>query len=183
MKYKGMKLTALFLLMPLIFSNAYARMGNNPLGGTTYVEVVAESDGTSELSGFHFISYLKSDASQWTAYYGGGPVYVSLPDENDTFVAIHAITGGDFKLTGSLGINLEFGFDIGEQFIINDETGLPSANAETPNRIDYSFAGGLVIDLHKSIYLKTYVRYHAFDGVFLPPTEVTMFGVRAGIKF
>ena len=184
MKHKGINLLCLFLLMPLTFSNAYARMGNNPLGGSTYFEAVSESDGTSDLSGFHFISYIKSEALLWSAYYGGGPVYVNLPDQNSDFVALHAVTGGDFKLTNFLAINLEFGFDLGEQFISDDrDDSLPSANGEGGNQIDYSFAAGLVIDLHKSIYIKTYVRYHQFDGFFLPTTDVTMFGIRGGFRF
>lgn len=56
-------------------------------------------------------------------------------------------------------------------------------NGEESNEIDYSLSAGIQINLDKSFYLKTYARYHVFDGVFLQPTEVTFVGARLGLAF
>ncbi|MDH5394347.1 MAG: hypothetical protein OEY11_14260 [Gammaproteobacteria bacterium] len=147
--------------------------------GQTYMEGIAETDGTASLSGVHFVTYAAANEARIKPYFGGGVVYVALPDQNDTFVALHAVAGTDFKLASHLALNIEAGFDFGEELISDDEGGTPINN----NQVDYNFSAGVKIDFNSALYLKAYVRYHAFDGVFLPPTDVVFAGVRAGLSF
>ncbi|MDH5516918.1 MAG: hypothetical protein OEY36_03735 [Gammaproteobacteria bacterium] len=160
-------------------ANAFDNLNLDAYNGQTYMEGVAETDGTASLTGVHFVTYAGNSQSQIKPYFGGGLVYVTLPDQDDTFLALHAIAGTDFKLSSFLALNFEAGIDFGEELISDDENGTPIND----NQVDYSFAAGVKIDFSSSFYLKGYVRYHAFDGVFLPPTDVVFAGVRAGISF
>ncbi|MCK5336739.1 MAG: hypothetical protein KAQ67_11275 [Gammaproteobacteria bacterium] len=147
------------------------------------IEVVAESDKVSNLSGVHFITTFKTPGNRLSSYFGGGIVYVSLPEEDEAFPALHVVTGINYRLIKPLALNLEFGFDLGEEIISGNDRGSPTFNGEEVNQIDYSLSAGLITTIDKSLYVKTYIRYHAFDGVFLPPTEVTFLGVRLGFSY
>lgn len=149
----------------------------------THIEFIAEADEVSNLTGFHLITTLHTPNTPFDTYFGGGVVYVELPDENDAFLAIHAVTGINIKLIQQLALNFEFGFDLGEEIISGNDRGSPTFNGEESNEIDYSLSAGIQINLDKSFYVKTYARYHVFDGVFLPPTEVTFIGARLGLAF
>lgn len=177
---KKMAYAGLLLLVSISSShaNAFDNLNLESYDGQTYMEGVAETDGTASLSGIHFVTYA-SASSQIKPYFGGGVVYVALPDQDDTFLALHAVAGTDFKLSSFLALNFEAGIDFGEELISDDEGGTPINN----NQVDYNFAAGVKVDFSSSFYLKGYVRYHAFDGVFLPPTDVVFAGVRAGISF
>lgn len=183
MSLKFFRLLTFFLFTLSLSSTSFADAYRSNLGGITYFEGVAETDGTAELSGFHFISYVNNSNSPLAMYYGGGPVYVTLPEQNDSFLAIHVLTGADIMLTNNIGFNFEFGFDLGEQLISDEDESLPSANGTGQNNIDFNMSAGVVVNLDNTIYVKGYVRYHAFDGVLLPPTDIFMAGVRGGIRF
>ena len=149
----------------------------------TFFELVTEGDGTSRLNGAHFITYIESNSSTWAPYIGGGLVYVELPDADDNFPAVHLLTGFDHMFNKAIGLNFEFGLDLGEYFLSNgDEKGLPSA-VEESNDVDYSMAAGVVVKFDKSAYLKIYGRYHQFDGTYLPSTSVNFAGLRFGLRF
>lgn len=150
----------------------------------TYFEVVTETDNIARLSGFHFLQSIEAaDGNSLAVYFGGGPVYVTLPDQQEEFPAIHALIGLNYSFSHLLAANLEFGFDLGEQILSGDDRGTPTLNGEQNNQIDYSLLAGVVFNLDKSIYLKSYARYHQFDGIFLKPTEVTLVGIRLGVNF
>jgi len=160
-----------------VYSNTYARKWD----GTT-LEIVAESDGTSELTGIHFIKSYKDSGSKISGYFGGGPVYVTLPDVPDQFPAIHALAGANFHLSKFLALNAEVGFDLVEE-MFDDDRGDDTSNDLESNQVDVSIALGLLFQLDKSLYLKTYYRHHVFDGIFLPETKVDFVGVRLGIIY
>lgn len=172
---KFLVLTISFFIF--VYSNTYARKWD----GTT-LEIVAESDGTSELTGIHFIKSYKDSGSKISGYFGGGPVYVTLPDVPDQFPAIHALAGANFHLSKFLALNAEVGFDLVEE-MFDDDRGDDTSNDLESNQVDVSIALGLLFQLDKSLYLKTYYRHHVFDGIFLPETKVDFVGVRLGIIY
>ena len=172
---------ALLLLCNVSAVHAFS---DNSSKGTVYIESIAESDNNSELYGFHFVAYMHDQAGPLDSYLGGGVVRASLSEHNESFIALHMIAGLDYMLTKNLGVNLELGFDLGEELISGeDEKGTPTVGGVTNNQVDFNFAAGVVFNLNKSMYIKTYVRQHYFDGVYLPDTSVTFAGVRAGFSF
>jgi len=146
------------------------------------LEIVAETDGTSELTGIHFIKSYKDPASKFSGYFGGGPVYVKLPDVPDQFAAIHALFGGNFNLTKFLAVNAEVGFDLVEEMFDQDR-GDENSGTLDDNQVDFSIAVGLMFRPSKSLYIKTYYRHHIFDGIFLPETKVDFTGIRIGFSY
>jgi len=176
-----MKKHLLVLLFSFASSNLYAASQLPAIDSS--IEIISESDGTSDLSGFHFIKTFNDNASNFSGYFGGGAVYVSLPDENDEFPAIHAIAGVNYKLSSLLSLNAEAGFDLVEEIFSGDDRGDEFSNTEENNQIDYSVAVGLIFNLNKSVYIKTYYRHHVFDGIFLPETSVDFTGIRIGLMY
>ena len=165
---------SLFLFISI---NTYARKWND-----TTLEIVAETDGTSELTGFHFIKSYKDAGSNLSGYFGGGPVYVTLPDVPDQFPALHALAGANFHLSKFLALNAEIGFDLVEE-MLDDNRGDETNNDLEGNQVDVSIALGVLFQLDKNLYLKAYYRHHVFDGIFLPETKVDFTGIRLGINY
>lgn len=149
---------------------------------TSAFEIVAESDGTNQLTGFHFIQTFKGSHSKLSGYFGAGPVYVKLPEADDEFPAIHALAGTDIHLTKFFSLSGEIGFDLIENILLDDR-GNQQTYDEESNKVDISFALGVKFDLEKKLYVKAYYRHHIFDGVFLPETKVDFTGVRVGFYF
>jgi len=176
-----MKIFYITLLTLLTVLNATVASSRN--WNSASLEIVAETDGSAELSGFHFLKSFTDTASNFSGYFGGGPVYVSLPEANDEFVAIHALLGGNYHFSKLLSANAEFGFDLVEEILDSEDRGDESINNEIDNHVDFSIAVGLMFNIDKSIYLKTYYRHHVFDGIFLPETKVDFTGVRLGINY
>lgn len=149
-----------------------------------YIEAIAESDDSSELYGFNFITYINPSVRQWSPYVGGGLVHVNLVDADESFVALHAVSGADFMLTRNFGFTAELGIDLGEELISGeDERGNPTVGGDENNAVDINFSAGLTFKLQQQLYIKAYVRRHYFDGVFLPDTNVTFIGARLGLAF
>lgn len=146
------------------------------------LEVVAESDGISELSGIHFIKSYKDNASKISGYFGGGPVYIKLPGVPDQFAAIHALAGANYYFSKFLAFNAEVGFDLVEEMLDQDR-GDETTGTLDDNQVDFSVAVGLMFRPSKSLYIKTYYRHHVFDGIFLPETAVDFTGVRVGFSY
>lgn len=177
------KIYFLLIFISLYFNNAQA--SNNSFQPIKpYIEVIAETNKTSELYGFHFISYIKQTKSHWKPYFGGGLVHVNLTNNSDSFTALHAVTGTDLMFTKSIGITTELGFDLGEEIISGqDDRGNPTVGGDANNQVDINIAFGVILKPQKHLYLKAYVRRHFFDGVFLPDTYVTFVGARLGVAF
>lgn len=178
-------LKAHFLLIFISFFFNNAQASNNSVQLIKpYIEVIAETNKSSELYGFHFISYMNQNTSHWKPYLGGGLVHVSLTNNSDSFTALHAVTGTDLMFTKSIGITTELGFDLGEEIISGqDDRGNPTVGGNVNNQVDINIAFGVILKPQKQLYLKAYVRRHFFDGVFLPDTYATFVGVRLGVSF
>ncbi|MDH5425003.1 MAG: hypothetical protein OEY29_08430 [Gammaproteobacteria bacterium] len=177
-------LTKLFVLLLLFTCNSAIASGTDSSTHKNYIELISETDEVSDLNGFQFISYPYRSAQRLAPYFGAGLVYVNLPQQNDAFTAIHAIFGADYLFIRNIGLNFEFGFDLGEYIISGgDEKGTVTVYGEQQNQVDFSFASGLTFKIDDNAYLKTYIRYHAFDGVFLPHTSATFFGAKFGYGF
>jgi len=94
----------LLIFINLFFNNAQA--SNNSIQPIKpYIEVIAETNKSSELYGVHFISYVNQNTGHWKPYFGGGLVHVSLTNNSDSFTALHAVTGTDLMFTKSIGID------------------------------------------------------------------------------
>lgn len=175
---KAFYITLLTILTVLSSTTVNSRDWNS-----ASLEIVAETDGSAELSGFHFLNSFTVSASNFSGYFGGGPVYVSLPEANDEFVAIHALLGGNYHFSELLSANAEFGFDLVEEIFDSEDRGDESTSNEIDNHVDFSIAVGLMFNIEKTIYLKAYYRHHVFDGIFLPETKVDFTGLRLGINY
>lgn len=177
-------LTNLFILLIFFTCNNAAASNASTPSPKNYIELISETDEVSDLNGFQFISYPYQSGQPLTPYFGAGLVYVNLPEQDDSFTAIHAIFGADYMFTKNVGLNLEFGFDLGE-YILSDgeDKGTVTVNGEQKNQVDFNIATGLTFKIDDKAYLKTYIRYHAFDGIFLPHTSVTFFGAKFGFGF
>lgn len=173
------RLTLIFFFMIFSFSLQASDLSNR---GMSHIEIISETDGVSDLNGIHFIKTFHDNASDFSTYFGGGPVYVTLPEKNDEFPAIHAVAGANYHLSSLISLNAETGFDLIEEILIDDR-GDESTSFEESNQIDFSISLGLVFNLNKSAYIKTYYRHHVFDGVFLPETVVDFTGIRLGVGY
>jgi len=174
-----MKILVLISLLTISFSSYAA---NTKPWRNAVLEIVAETDGTSELTGFHFIQHFDVSNSNSSFYMGGGPVYVTLPDVPDQFPAIHALGGFNYHFTKFLALNAEIGFDLVEE-IFDQDRGDESSNTLEGNQVDVSLAIGVSFRFSQKMYLKTYYRHHVFDGIFLPETTVDFTGIRLGIMY
>lgn len=169
----------IFIVLQCLFIPATADANKS---NSRYLEVVTETDGSAELKGLHLLLSFTPKAA-YSLYFGGGLVYVDLPEQNESFPGLHAFAGVNLNLSRFLGFNLEAGLDIGESLLGDDESNIPSVDPRRSNQIDSNVSAGVVVYFKQLFYLKTYVRYHVFDGYYLPRTSVTMTGIRLGINF
>ena len=183
LKDKKMKTTSVLAIGFMLSLITFASAARDRDWDSFSLEIVAETDGTSELTGVHFLRGYKDNGKKYfSGYFGAGPVNVKLPDAQNEFTTIHGLVGANLHFTKFLALNAEFGLDILDQ-MLDDDRGDENSGTSDSNALDFSIAIGLMFRPGKSLYIKTYYRHHVFDGAFIPNTKVDFTGVRVGFSF